>query len=277
VRRVQALLDQSLATDGRSQSQRVERLQVRDRMHATGGLPRDLREAALRLPVEFGVRPGQRSIASDVRAEYVAQSGRQERSDGIPQGQAGISRPAAGLETGHTRLVQPHIECEPDAFRAEMSQPLTYLIGGLDGGAANDHPIDTVGQQIIDRGALSNPAAHLQQHRRLRCQGHHGAAIGNLSAARAVQIDDVQPARPHVPVAQHQLVWRKVIARFAIKIALQQAHTAPAANIDRWNEFHGQSLRKFASRRAPTGPDRSGWNCTPRKLARPTTAAKPPL
>ena len=113
--------------------------------------------------------------------------------------------------------------------------------------------------------------------RPLRGEPHDDAAVGEPAVLGAVEIDDVQPARAERAITLQQFVRLEVVARFGVEVALEQAHAAAVAQIDGGNEDHDAfrpAFRKLARMRAPTTPERSGWNCVPQKLSRRATAVK---
>ena len=57
------------------------------------------------------------------------------------------------------------------------------------------------------------------------------------------------------------------------EVALPQPHGLAAADVDGGQEDHAARRTKFRSSASPSGPDFSGWNCTPKTLPRPTTLA----
>ena len=74
------------------------------------------------------------------------------------------------------------------------------------------------------------PARQAREHRRVL-----GAA---LAVARGVEVDHVQPAGAGQREAIGGLVGRLVEAGHAPVVALQQAHDAPAGEIDGGDDFH---------------------------------------
>jgi len=72
--------------------------------------------------------------------------------------------------------------------------PVRHLPGLLHRRAADDHTRDTVREQVIDGGAVAQPAADLQFNRALRGKLLDQAAIVQHAVTSAIEIDDVQPA-----------------------------------------------------------------------------------
>jgi hypothetical protein len=122
----------------------------------------------------------------------------------------------------------------------------------------------------------ADATADLQVQVRCRREFEDQAAIGEGAVTRTVEVDQMQPARAGVAIAAHEFARIKVIDRLLPEVPAQQADTQSAAKIDGGNQQHGPSSMKLASRRAPASPERSGWNCTPRKFFSRTTDANSP-
>ena len=158
---------------------------------------------------------------------------------------------------------------EADALGAELHDPLRDRRRLLHRRAADDDTVDAVAQQVVDHGQRTHAASDLQVDRVLARETQQQRTVRELPVARAVEIDDVQPGRAQRTVATEQLVRLEVVAGLGSEVAAQQAHAMAAAQVDRGDQQHQWSLRKLASKRAPAAPERSGWNCTPRKLSAP--------
>ena len=135
--------------------------------------------------------------------------------------------------------------------------------------------IDAVAQQVVDDRRRAHAAAHLDVQRLLRGEPDDDAAIGELAVLRAVEIDDVQPARAERAIALQQFVRLEVVARLRVEVALEQAHAAAAAQIDGGNEDHAfRSLQEIGEDARADHAGALGWNCVPQKLSRRATAVK---
>ncbi len=139
---------------------------------------------------------------------------------------------------GTPRSVIAHIEGEADARRTELREPRNHLLRLFGREAADHHALDPAAQQILDDGRGAHAAADLDPDGRLRGEPFDDGAIGERAVARAVQIDDVQPARAKGAIALQQLLGREVVARLGGEIALEQAHAAAVAQIDGGNQQH---------------------------------------
>ena len=101
-------------------------------------------------------------------------------------------------------------------------------------------------------------------------------AVARLAGERAVEIDDVEPARARSSEALR--LGRRIVVEHGrgAHLAAHQAHAAPVLQVDRGIEDHGRQPRKLAMRRRPAPWLFSGWNCTPATLPRATAAATAP-
>src|SRR5438128_2199977 len=78
--------------------------------------------------------------------------------------------------------------------------------------------------------------------------------------ARAVQVDDVEPARPRGREAARHRDRVVAVHRLALEGALEQSDAAAAAEIDRGVDDHASWRTKLSSSRRPTCWLFSGWN-----------------
>src|SRR6185312_2249753 len=147
--------------------------------------------------------------------------------------------------------VDPYIEREADPLTPEPGQPFGHLFGTLDSGTSNDYSFHTVAEEVVNDRGRTNSTAHLKLHRLLRSQRDNHRAIGQNAVLGAIQVHNMQPGGAEFAVAQQQLVRLVLIAGLGAKIALKEPHTASVAQVDRRNQQHQFSLRKFASKRAP--------------------------
>jgi hypothetical protein len=83
----------------------------------------------------------------------------------------------------------------------------------------------------------------LKLHRALLRQFQDQAAVVARRAARAVEVDDVQPVGAVAAVLGKQGAGVGIVAGFGIEVAMQQPHAVSAAQVDGWYQTHGpQSL-----------------------------------
>ena len=157
-------------------------------------------------------------------------------------------------------------------------------------GGADDHPLGPRPQRLADRGEGAQAAAVL--HGRLEL-GRHPPQLAEMlrgPPARAVEVDDVEVLRPLVGPGSRGLERRLGVDRLLVEVAEPQPDRAAALDVDRREEDHGlgaalrpsrrgarsgrpQSPAKEPSRASPSGPDFSGWNCTPNTVCCATTEA----
>ena len=98
-------------------------------------------------------------------------------------------------------------------------------------------------EQIVDHApAERTPPPTWMFSAAATASAHDDAAIGERAVLRAVEIDDVQPARAERAIARQQLVRLVVVARLRVEVALEQAHAAAVAQIDGGNE-HASAFR----------------------------------
>jgi len=96
-------------------------------------------------------------------------------------------------------------------------------------------------------------------------------------AEGGIQIDDVQVGRAFGGEAQGLLEGVGGVGDAALCLAARQADDFAAHEIDGGVEVHvGCHCRKLRSSRRPMSPLRSGWNCTPARLAEMTAETKGP-
>lgn len=101
------------------------------------------------------------------------------------------------------------------------------------------------------------------------CLGLLTGRVRKLHAAPGIRV-------PHM--GWNTLQRRALVTRLAGVVALCQTDHAAIAHVD--GGIHRETCHcspysmKFFSSRAPTAPERSGWNCAPATLPRCTTAAK---
>ena len=89
--------------------------------------------------------------------------------------------------------------------------------------------------------------------------------VDRLALARAVEVDDVQEARSGLDERAGGLERVVGVDRLVVEVALAQPHGLAVADVHRRQQDHAARAQptKFASRRSPSGPDFSGWDCSP--------------
>src|SRR5438552_2273802 len=80
------------------------------------------------------------------------------------------------------------------------------------------------------------------------------------SGARAVEVDDVQPARTRRLEADRHRDRVVAVHGFALESALEESDAAAAAEVDRGIDDHASWRTKLSSNRRPTCWLFSGWN-----------------
>ena len=116
--------------------------------------------------------------------------------------------------------------------------------------------------------------------------GQHVALVRD-TGARAVEVDDVDPAGAALDVAGRQRGGVPVLLLTG-EVALGQAHGRSAAQVDGRQEVHhaprcplrgrapAASRTKLARSASPVAPDFSGWNWAPQSVPRAASAATGP-
>ena len=98
--------------------------------------------------------------------------------------------------------------------------------------------------------------------------------LRGLAGPRAVEVDHVQEARARLDERARRLERSVGVHGLVVEVPLPQAHRPAVANVHRGQQDHaatGTQLRtKFPSSLSPSGPDFSGWNCTPYSGGRAT-------
>ena len=124
--------------------------------------------------------------------------------------------------------------------------------------------------------AAANAAADLQGRsaRGRECGDRIGVAL--RARACAVEIHDVDERRAERGVLLEDRHRVRRVDGLGVETALEKPYAATVAQVDCRNELHQATSRKLASRRAPTCPERSGWNWAPWKFRCRTTAENSP-
>ena len=120
---------------------------------------------------------------------------------------------------------------------AELREPRRDELRVADGQAADDCPRRDF-ERLLEAGARPNTAAELHVD---ACSLAHAADQSEVDGRplfRAVEIDDVQPARAELAVLHRELHGVDGIARFLREIAVQEPHAAPVAKVDGRYQLH---------------------------------------
>src|SRR5207247_2073362 len=129
------------------------------------------------------------------------------------------------------------------------------------------------GERRLHRRPVAEPAAHLHGDAHRGADGSHQVGLHRPPGARAIQVDDVEPARARRLEAtsdRHRIV---AVHRLAVESALEEPHAAAAAEIDRGIDDHASWRTKLSSSRRPTCWLFSGWNWQAKTLSRTTLDA----
>ena len=162
--------------------------------------------------------------------------------------------------------VDAHVEREHDALGAEGLHPAKNLLRAPHGGGAH---YDAGGARIKKSPHIllaPDATARLHGHGEIRKKvpEKRDLALGRILRTR--QIHDVQELRPCGLVGLKALEGIVAVASLGAVVALVQPHDAAVDEVDGGDD-HASIPRKFAIRRAPARPERSGWNCTPMKFS----------
>ena len=192
-----ALFEQGLAADGGRQAQCGERRQIGGVADAARGLPGNLR-MALAAPRDTAPGSGPDSAPSRSMSVHSTclQAMRQVTARAPPtdsavrpgssRGCAPAARPSASLRMSKARQMRSGAELVQPADAPRAGRSTARL------------PMTTRATPLRSRSSMTARRAHaaadLDLDRRLRGQAHGDAAVGERAVARAVQIDDVQPA-----------------------------------------------------------------------------------
>ena len=226
------------------------------------------------------VRAGQRAVARDVGAQHMAQRrvgvGVQQRPTACAvllrasRGCATRGMPAPSTRTSKARHEALAGRASPASAAARPAR--------VDGGAADDHARRRrrrAAPRTSARVRTPPPTWHCEI---ARCeQPADQGAVAWRAVARAVEIDHVQPARAAARDSARSSSQRIVRVHASPPRSRPRAGARSGRRADRWRESASisRSARgNCAASCAPTRPERSGWNCTPWKLPRCTTAVK---
>jgi hypothetical protein len=131
-------------------------------------------------------------------------------------------------------IVDTNVERERDALGSELGEPGGDEVGLTDGKAADDDPrCDR--QYSLEVGTTAHAAAELHFDPGCRAHSRDERKVHGRAALRAIEIDDVEPARAERAVLGRELNGIDVVTRLCCELALQQAHAPPSSKIDRRN------------------------------------------
>src|SRR4029077_2259082 len=106
------------------------------------------------------------------------------------------------------------------------------------------------------------PAPHLHGDADGRADGRHPRSLHGAAGARAVEVHDVDPARPERLPAPRDADRVVAVDRLAGEIALREAHAAAAAEVDGRVDDHARAATVRTNPRSRLSPTRwlfSGW------------------
>src|SRR5262245_16465778 len=177
----------------------------------------------------------------------------------------------------------PARDAEPPVARVEPDRDATGMrpadggreVGILDRDGAEDGARGACGEHGVDRGRVAEPAAHL--HRDVDGGADRTDEVGlrGPSGARAVEVDDVEPARARGGEPARHRDRIVAVDRLAVEGALPEADAAAAAQVERRIDRHAPRTTptKLSSMRSPTCWLFSGWNWQAKTLSRTTLDA----
>ena len=192
-----------------------------------------------------------------------------------------LRKHALSVET----CVRTYGERQADALGTEAVHPVRNLTGLLDRRTADDCARDTMHKQIVDGGAIAQPAADLQADRALGGELVDQVAIAQCAVTGGVEIHHVQPRCAGIGETPGQ-GHRVAVRGLTVEVALGQTDRPAAADVDRGVEVHhvptgvrpspSTAPTKLARMCSPTAPDFSGWNWVPQTWPRSAEAVTAP-
>jgi hypothetical protein len=165
----------------------------------------------------------------------------------------------------------PSRASSPIATRSGCAEPRV-----LHGDRAHDHAGRTGREHRGHGGRVAQPPAHLHRNVDGAADGLDELRLHRTPLARAVEIDDVQPARARGLPAPRDRDRIVAVDRLLIELALEETHAPPAAQVDRGVDDHPRprtTRTKPSRRRSPTCWLFSGWNWQAKTLSRVTLEA----
>ena len=117
------------------------------------------------------------------------------------------------------------------------AEPRRDELGIADGQAADDGTRRNL-ERLVEARTGPNAAAELHLDASGRAHAPDQLEIDGLAAFRAVEIDDVQPARTELPVLHGELDGIDGVASFLGEVAMQEPHTASVSQVDGRYQLH---------------------------------------
>ena len=116
-------------------------------------------------------------------------------------------------------------------------EPRRDELGVADGQAADDGTRRDL-ERLLEARACPNAAAELHVDAGRLAHAPDQRQVDGLAAFRAVEIDDVQPARAELAVLHGELDGVDGVARLLREVAVQEPHAAPVAQVDGRYQLH---------------------------------------
>ena len=140
---------------------------------------------------------------------------------------------------------------------------------------AEDHPGRAGAQRVADGGQRAQAAADLDRNRELVRDPLDVVEVRGLAGPRAVEVDDVQEARPGLDPGTGGLERIVLVDGLGGEVALVEADGLAVADVDGGIEDQGAGTpvamrTKLPSSCSPCVDDFSGWHCAPKMCPRST-------
>ena len=166
--------------------------EVRSVTHATGRLKRKRRPSRRALPVQSHVRPGERTVSVDVRAQQVSQTRFRIRADGVGKRQRRRACPTVSGHVGKPVFRNTDVEGQREALGSEALEPLpdARRIGHRE--TAEHDPVGDL-ERRLEAVVIANTAAQLDPRCTGRTHLRDQIQIHRTARRRSIQIHDVQP------------------------------------------------------------------------------------
>ena len=119
------------------------------------------------------------------------------------------------------------------------TRQLAHQLGLFDRHGAQDHPIQTAGQQLLGPLGAAHPTPQLYGDRQCGGDCLDGPVVDGLAGAGAVEVHQVQPLRPLVLPGQglgHRIVAEP--GHLGV-IALMEPHAVAIQQVDGGDDLHG--------------------------------------
>ena len=220
----------------------------------------------LQRSIEIEGWPAQSPVFADVGDERLADAERLDAREHL-----GERRPRVALPSGHADDAVADVDRGDDALRADGVDDRGQDLGGIGSNGADDDFLRAGIEPRPSIGDGADAAADLHAQIALRQPPDH-VNFGRLAAARALEVDDVQPrAARHVERVEHRL--GVAVRRDPREVAVLQPDSVALQQVDRRDHVHAT---KSLSTCRPAFDDFSGWNCTPKTRPFWTAATKGP-